>query len=100
MKKKSTGNYLPLSSLTLIICASVILNFLAACKSTDLKVKADLLPHMLKPVAFFSVKSPKKLETVWPEMMNRIELRLRELPALGSVTGIKEQKKIFENKKV
>ena len=48
---------------------------------------------MLKPVAFFSVKSPKKLETVWPEMMNRIELRLRELPALGSVTGIKEQKK-------
>ena len=97
MKKKSTGNYLPLSSLTLIICASVILNFLAACKSTDLKVKADLLPHMLKPVAFMTINPPKNLAAVWPEMMNRIENRLRELPTLGRITGIKEQNEIFQN---
>ena len=97
MNHNSNSYSMSLSSLVLIICIFGILIFQTACKTTDLKVKPDLLPYMLKPVAFFSVKSPKKLETVWPEMMNRIELRLRELPALGSVTGIKEQKKIFEN---
>ncbi|MEZ7852604.1 MAG: hypothetical protein QMB42_01860 [SAR324 cluster bacterium] len=78
-----------------------ILFSLTACKTIDIKDKADLLPYMNKPVAFMTVKPPKNLEKVWPEMMERIEQRLRELPTLGKVTGIKERKlKFVKNPKL
>ena len=93
MNQKFSGKNTLLSSLVLIISISAILITVSGCKSTDVKLKADLLPYMLKPVAFLRVKSPKKLETIWPEMMNRIEQRLAEIPSLGKVIGTNELKK-------
>ena len=75
-----------------------ILFSLTACKTMDINDKADLLPYMNKPVAFITVKPPKNLEKVWPEMMGLIEQRLSELPTLGKVTGNKERKLKFVNK--
>ena len=78
-----------------------ILFSLTACKTIDIKDKANLLPYMNKPVAFITVKPPKNLEKVWPEMMELIEQRLRKLPTLGKVTGIKERKlKFVKNPKL
>ena len=52
-------------------------------------------------MAFITVKPPKNLEKVWPEMMELIEQRLRVLPTLGKVTGIKERKlKFVKNPKL
>ena len=56
---------------------------------------------MLKPVAFLSTKSPKNLKSVWPELMDRIEKKLKKMPVLGKITGIKEiNKKLDENPKL
>ena len=63
---------------------------LGSCKSIDVKGKPDFLPYMLKPVAFLPTKSPKYLESIWPDLMNKIEQFLRKIPALGKITGIKE----------
>jgi hypothetical protein len=95
MKLKFSRNYTSFSIPILLAGILGILLSLTACKTFDIKDKADLLPYMLKPVAFMTINSPKKLETVWPEMMEVIEQRLRELPALGKVTGIKERKRKF-----
>ncbi|MBC8258719.1 MAG: hypothetical protein H8E38_06880 [SAR324 cluster bacterium] len=76
---------------------SLLFFLLSACKTTDLKDKANLLPYMQKPVAFLTIKSPKNLETVWPELMDRIEQRLRDLPALGKVEGVKEINQKLKN---
>ncbi len=101
MKLKFTKNYSSFSVSVLLAGILGILFLLTACKTVDIKDKGDLLPYMLKPVAFLTVKSPKNLETVWPEMMELIEQRLRELPALGKVTGIKERKlKFADNPKL
>mgnify|MGYP003691025639 FL=1 len=101
MKLKFTKNYTSFSGAVLLAGILGILFSLTACKTVDIKDKGDLLPYMLKPVAFLTVKSPKNLETVWPEMMELIEQRLRELPALGKVTGIKERKlKLANNPKL
>jgi len=101
MKLKFTKNYASFSVSVLQAGILGILFLLTACKTVDIKDKGDLLPYMLKPVAFLTVKSPKNLETVWPEMMELIEQRLRELPALGKVTGIKERKlKFADNPKL
>jgi len=101
MKLKFTKNHSSFSVSVLLAGILGILFSLTACKTVDIKDKGDLLPYMLKPVAFLTVKSPKNLETVWPEMMELIEQRLRELPALGKVTGIKERKlKFADNPKL
>jgi hypothetical protein len=101
MKLKFTRNHSSFSVSVLLAGILGILFSLTACKTVDVKDKGDLLPYMLKPVAFLTVKSPKNLETVWPEMMELIEQRLRELPALGKVTGIKERKlKFADNPKL
>ena len=97
MKLKFIINYKPFSLPVLLVYFIGIQFSLSACKTIDIKDRADLLPYMQKPVAFLTVKSPKNLETVWPEMMELIEQRLRELPSLGKVTGIKEQKRKFAN---
>jgi len=97
MKLKYTRNHTSFSGAVLLAGILGILSSLTACKTVDIKDKADLLPYMLKPVAFLTVKSPKNLETVWPGLMELIEQRLRGLPALGKVTGIKERKLKFAN---
>jgi len=74
-----------------------MISALCGCKTFDVKVKPDLLPYMQKPVAFLTIKPPKKLETVWPELMNRIEQRLRVLPALGKVTGMQDRNQKFND---
>ena len=48
---------------------------------------------MLKPVALLSIKSPRNLESVWPELMDKMEQKLKKMPVLGRITGIKELKK-------
>lgn len=93
MHKKFTINYKSFSVPFLTLGIVGILLPLSACRTIDVKGKDDLLPYMQKPVAFLTVKSPKNLENVWPEMMEQVEQRLRELPSLGKVTGIKEQKR-------
>ena len=98
-KFPSKNTFFPVAVVLLGILG--ILFSLTACKTIDIKDKADLLPYMNKPVAFMTVKPPKNLEKVWPEMMELIEQRLRELPTLGKVTGIKERKlKFVKNPKL
>ena len=71
------------------------------CKSIDVKDKPDLLPYMLKPVVLLSTKSPMKLESVWPKLMDKMEQKLKKMPVLGRVTGIKElNKKLDLNPKL
>ena len=79
----------------------LILFTLGGCKSIDVKDKPDFLPYMLKPVAFLSTKSPKNLESVWPELMYKMEQKLKKMPVLGRITGIKElNKKLDVNPKL
>lgn len=92
MELKFTRNNTLFSVPVVLLGILGILFSLTACKTMDIKDKADLLPYMNKPVAFMTVKPPKNLELVWPEMMELIEQRLKELSTLGKVTGIKEQK--------
>jgi len=101
MELKFTRNYTLFSVPVVMLGILGLLFSLTACKTMDIKDKADLLPFMNKPVAFITVKPPKNLEKVWPEMMELIEQRLRELPTLGKVTGIKErQLKFVKNPKL
>ena len=79
----------------------LILFTLGGCKSIDVKDKPDFLPYMLKPVAFLSTKSPSNLESVWPELMYKMEQKLKKMPVLGRITGIKElNKKLDVNPKL
>ena len=71
----------------------LIMFTLGGCKSIDVKAKPDLLPYMLKPVALLSIKSPRDLESVWPDLMDNMEQKLRKMPVLGRITGIKELNK-------
>ena len=101
MKLKFIKNYTLFLVPVVLLSILGLLLFLTACKTMDIKDKADLLPYMNKPVAFMTVKPPKNLERIWPEMIELIEQRLRELPTLGKVTGIKEQKlKLVKNPKL
>ena len=100
MELKFTRNYNLFSVPVVLLGFLGILFSLPACKTIDIKDKADLLPYMNKSVAFMTVKPPKNLESVWPEMIGLIEQRLRELPTLGKLIGIKEQKlKLGKNPK-
>ena len=63
---------------------------LVSCKSIDVKDKPDLLPYMLKPVTFLAAKSPKNLESVWPDLIYKIEQSLSNMSNLGKITDIKE----------
>jgi len=63
---------------------------LGGCKSIDVKNKNDLLPYMVKPVALLPTKPPKNLESVWPDLMYKMEESLRKMSALGRIKGIKE----------
>ena len=79
----------------------LILFTLGSCKSIDVKDKPDLLPYMLKPVALLSTKSPRNLESVWPELMDKMEQKLKKMPVLGRITGTKElNKKLDLNPKL
>ena len=95
MELKFTKNYTLFSVPVDLLGVLGILFSLTACKTMDIKDKADLLPYMNKPVVFMTVEPPKNLDTVWPGIMELIEQRLRELPTLGKVTGIKERKLKF-----
>ena len=97
MKLKYTRNHTLFSEAVLLAIILGILFSQMACKTIDIKDKADLLPYMLKPIAFLPVKPPKNLEAVWPRLMELIEQRLRDLTALGKVTGLKERKLKFSN---
>ena len=86
--------YNALKSINCLIWSILLLLFtLGGCKSIDVKDKPDLLPYMLKPVALLSIKSPKNLESVWPDLMDNMEQKLRKMPVLGRITGIKELNK-------
>ena len=79
----------------------LIMFTLWGCKSIDVKDKPDLLPYMLKPVALLSTKSPRNLESVWPELMDKMEKKLKKMPVLGKITGSKElNKKLDGNPKL
>jgi len=71
----------------------LILFTLGGCKSIDVKDKPDLLPYMLKPVAMLTTKSPRNLESVWPELMDKMEQKLKKMPVFGRITGNKELNK-------
>ena len=101
MQKKTTRSYPSFSLLRFTVSILALISVLSGCKTFDVKDKPDLLPYMQKPVVFLTIKSPKKLETVWPELMNRMEQRLRVLPALGKVTGIQDRnQKLNDNPKL
>ena len=88
---KNISCYNALKSINSLIWSILLLLFtLGGCKSIDVKDKPDLLPYMLKPVALLSIKSPKNLESVWPDLMDNMEQKLRKIPVLGRITGIKE----------
>ena len=88
---KNISCYNALKSINSLIWSILLLLFtLGGCKSIDVKDKPDLLPYMLKPVALLSIKSPKILESVWPDLMENMEQKLRKMPVLGRITGIKE----------
>jgi len=91
MKEKTIRNYLSLSLFRFVVSIIVLTSVLSGCKTFDVKDKAEHLPYIQKPVAFLTIKSPKKLQNVWPELMNRVEQRLGELPVLGKLTGIQER---------
>ena len=99
---KNISCYNALKSINSLIWSILLLLFtLGGCKSIDVKDKPDLLPYMLKPVALLSIKSPKNLESVWPDLMDNMEQMLRKMPYLGRITGIKElNKKLDVNPKL
>ncbi len=99
---KNISCYNALKSINRFIWSILLLLFtLGGCKSIDVKDKPDLLPYMLKPVALLSIKSPKNLESVWPDLMDNMEQMLRKMPVLGRITGIKElNKKLDVNPKL
>ena len=99
---KNISCYNALKSINSLIWSILLLLFtLGGCKSIDVKDKPDLLPYMLKPVALLSIKSPKILESVWPDLMDNMEQMLRKMPVLGRITGIKElNKKLDLNPKL
>ena len=78
------------SSYKLITLLILIPFTLGGCKSIDVKDKPDLLPYMLKPVVILSTKSPRNLESVWPELMDKMEQNLKKMPVFGKITGKKE----------
>ena len=45
---------------------------------------------MLKPVTFLTTKSPRNLESVWPDLIHKIEQSLSSMSNLGRITDIKE----------
>ena len=91
---KNISCYNALKSINSLIWSILLLLFtLGGCKSIDVKDKPDLLPYMLKPVALLSIKSPKNLESVWPDLMDNMEQKLRKMHVLGRITGIKELNK-------
>ena len=51
---------------------TLMLFTLGSCKSIDVKDKPDLLPYMMKPVTFLPTKSPRNLESAWPEALRTI----------------------------
>ena len=78
-------------TMRIYICTILmILLILGGCKSIDVKDKPDLLPYMLKPVAFLPTKSPKNLESVWPNLIYKMEQYLKKMPNLGKITNIEE----------
>ena len=101
MRKKSITRIPSIFQITLTISITLLLSSLVGCKSIEIKDKPDLLPYMLKPVAFLTIKSPKNLEPVWPNLMETMEQRLRKMPVLGRITGIKErQMKLADSPKL
>ena len=79
----------------------LVLFTLAGCKSIDVKAKPDLFHFMLKPVALLPTKSPGNLESVWLDLVYKMEKNLRNIPSLGRIKGIKEvKKKLDENPKL
>jgi len=88
---KYISGYKALKPISSFIRSILLIFFtLGGCKSIDVKNKSDLLPYMLKPVVFLSTKSPRNLESVWPELMDKLELKLKNMLVLGRITGIKE----------
>lgn len=81
------------SKINFISSVFFLLITLGGCKSIDIKDKPDLLPYMIKPVVFLSIKSPRNLESVWPDLMNKVEQKLREMTVLGKITSIEEVNK-------
>ena len=98
IKKMNMGKYISsynaLKSISNLKWGILLILFtLLGCKSIDVKNKPDHLPYMLKPVAFLSTKSPRNLESVWPELMDKMEQKLKKIHVLGRITAIKELKK-------
>jgi len=95
IKKMNMGKYIfsnnaLKSKISLKWSLLLILFTLEGCKSIDVKDKPDLLPYMLKPVALLPTKSPRNLESVWSELMDKIEQKLKKMPVLGRIAGINE----------
>ena len=84
-----SNNFFIMMNILLMILA------LASCKSIDVKNKPDLLPYMLKPVALLPTKSPGNLKSVWADLISNMEQKLREMPNLGRIKGIKELNNIL-----
>jgi len=92
--EKNISFYTAIKSVNSFIWAIVLILFtLGSCKSIDVKDKPDLLPYMLKPVALLPTKSPKNLESIWPDLMYKMEENLMKMPTLGRITGIKKLNK-------
>tara|TARA_B100000945_G_scaffold314748_1_gene312793 strand:- start:3409 stop:4113 length:705 start_codon:yes stop_codon:yes gene_type:complete len=91
-----------LKSVKNLICKLILLLFiLGSCKSIETKIKPDLLPYMLKPVALLPTKAPKNLESVWPDLMYNFEKGLSKMASLGKIKSIKEfNKKLSSNRKL
>ena len=100
--KKNTYFYNAVKLTNNFVWGSLLMLFtFVGCKSIDVKNKPDLLPYMLKSVVLLTSKSPSNLESVWPDLMNKLEQNLRKMPALGRLTGNRELKnKLDQNPKL
>ena len=79
------------------VCIFGLILIFGGCKTIDVKDKPDLLPYLKKPVVFLTIKSPNNLENEWAQLMSQVEQHLKEMPALGKVTGVQERKHKLNN---
>ncbi len=95
MKKKYFKRKSFLRKRFFIAFISGIIFSLIACKTIDTNAEPELSMHVFKPVAFISVNPPSKLKSVWKEIINSLEKKLKNLPFLGKVVGYNEQEQKF-----
>jgi len=95
MSKKICRSNSILNKKSVFAFTAGIIFSLSACKTIDSNSEHEFSSHVFNPVVFFSLNPPSNLKTGWPEIIREIEKKLREMPFLGEVVGLREQKQKF-----